>query len=352
MGLMQSSRSVFPFTAIVGQETMKQALVLNAINPSIGGVLIRGEKGTAKSTAVRALAKLLPELEVVADCRYGCPPDEADVQCLECTTRVATGETLPRGRRRMRVVELPINASEDRVVGAIDIEAAIKRGEKEFEPGVLADANRNILYVDEVNLLDDHIVDVLLDAAAMGQNTVEREGVSVSHPSRFILVGTMNPEEGELRPQLLDRFGLCVDVQGISDVKQRVEIVERREAYEEDAEAFAALFEPAERAEAERISRAIKTLSDVVVERGTLVAIAAMSIELEVDGHRSDIVTRKAAQALAAYEDRSRVELDDVEYVAPMVLAHRVKPSMTNAHRGLADVGEILRSAHDGNRPA
>jgi magnesium chelatase subunit I len=345
---MQNHRNVFPFTAIVGQEPMRQALVLNAINPSIGGVLIRGEKGTAKSTAVRALAKLLPELEVVADCRYGCPPDEVELQCIECTTRVSGGETLPRGQRRMRVVELPINASEDRVVGAIDIEAAIKRGEKEFEPGVLAEANRNILYVDEVNLLDDHIVDVLLDAAAMGQNTVEREGVSVSHPSRFILVGTMNPEEGDLRPQLLDRFGLCVDVAGIRDIKQRVEIVERREAFEEDPEAFAARFEPAEHAEAERISRAITTLSDVVVERDTLLSIAAMSVELDVDGHRSDIVTRKAAQALAAYEDRSRVELDDVEYVAPMVLAHRVKPSVSSAHRGLADIGEILRAGRDG----
>ena len=245
---MQTGRNVFPFTAIVGQDLMKQALILNAINPAIGGVLIRGEKGTAKSTAVRSLTKLLPGLDVVADCRYGCPPDDADLQCSECTVRVESGETLPRGRRRMRVVELPINASEDRVVGAIDIEAAIKRGEKEFEPGVLAEANRNILYVDEVNLLDDHIVDVLLDAAAMGQNTVEREGVSVSHPSRFILVGTMNPEEGELRPQLLDRFGLCVDVEGIRDVRQRVEIVERREAFEEDPTAFAARFEPAETA--------------------------------------------------------------------------------------------------------
>ena len=345
MSVMQAGRSVFPFTAIVGQESMKQALVLNAINPSIGGVLIRGEKGTAKSTAVRALARLLPEIEVVADCRYGCPPKEPELQCNDCTSRTATGEELPRGVRRMRVVELPINASEDRVVGAIDIEAAIKRGEKEFEPGVLAEANRNILYVDEVNLLDDHIVDVLLDAAAMGHNTVEREGVSVSHPARFILVGTMNPEEGELRPQLLDRFGLCVDVEGIRDVKQRVEIVERREAYEDDPDGFAAQFEPAEVAEAERISRALRTLSDVAVERSTLVAIAALSIELQVDGHRADIVTRKTAQALAAYEDREEVGLDDVEYVAPMVLAHRVKPSVSSAHRGLSDIGGILRES-------
>lgn len=340
---MQQGRGVFPFTAIVGQEQMKQALVLNAINPAIGGVLIRGEKGTAKSTAVRALTRLLPELEVVADCRYGCPPDKEELQCAECSTRLEAGAQLPRSRRQMRVVELPINASEDRVVGAIDIEAAIKKGEKEFEPGVLAEANRNILYVDEVNLLDDHIVDVLLDAAAMGQNTVEREGVSVSHPSRFILVGTMNPEEGELRPQLLDRFGLCVDVEGIHDVRQRVEIVERREAYEEDPEAFTASFEPQEKSEASRISRAITTLSDVAVDREVLVAIATLSIELAVDGHRADIVTRKAAQALAAYEDRSSVTLDEVQAVSPMVLAHRVKPSVSGARRG--DAGDILRSS-------
>src|ERR1700688_1696201 len=248
-------RFVYPFSAIVGQDKMKLALILNAIHPAIGGVLIRGEKGTGKSTAVRALARLLPELSVVADCPYHCDPDATESLCSDCQDRLARGETLPRARRRMRVVELPINASEDRVVGAIDIEAAIKSGERRFEPGVLAEANRNILYVDEVNLLDDHIVDVLLDAAAMGQNTVEREGVSVSHPSRFILVGTMNPEEGELRPQLLDRFGLCVGVEGIRDVRQRVEIVERREAFEEDPTAFAARFEPAERAEADRIAR-------------------------------------------------------------------------------------------------
>ncbi len=345
---MQPGRSVFPFTAIVGQESMRQALVLNAINPAIGGVLIRGEKGTAKSTAVRALARLLPELEVVADCRFGCPPDASGPRCSDCTERAQRGETLPRAQRQMRVVELPINASEDRVVGSIDIEAAIKKGEKEFEPGVLADANRNILYVDEVNLLDDHIVDVLLDAAAMGTNTVEREGVSVSHPARFILVGTMNPEEGELRPQLLDRFGLCVDVQGIRDVRQRVEIVERREAFEDDPEAFVGSWEPMERAEAERIRRAMSSLGDVVVDRQILVAIAHLGIELEVDGHRSDLVTRKAAQALAAHENRDRVSLDDVERVAPMVLAHRVKP--TASRRG-ADIGGILRAA-GGDGPA
>src|SRR5450631_104554 len=342
--VMQAGRSVFPFTAIVGQEQMRQALVLNAINPAIGGVLIRGEKGTAKSTAVRALARLLPEQEVVVGCHFGCDPDPAEQQCADCSTRSAAGEELPREPRQMRVVELPINASEDRVVGSIDIEAAIKTGEKRFEPGVLAEANRNILYVDEVNLLDDHIVDVLLDAAAMGLNTVEREGVSVAHLARFILVGTMNPEEGDLRPQLLDRFGLCVDVAGIRDVAQRVEIVERREDFEEDPEAFAARYDAQETAEAARIARAIRSLPDVEVDRDILVGIAALGIELEVDGHRADIVTRKSAQALAAYENRDRATFADVERVAPAVLAHRVKPAVAGTKRNI-DLAEVMRRA-------
>jgi magnesium chelatase subunit I len=345
---MALERTIFPFTALVGQDEMKQALVLNAINPAIGGVLIRGEKGTAKSTAVRALARLLPELEVVADCPYGCSPDQLEAQCAHCRARIAAGETLPRARRRMRVVELPINASEDRVVGTIDIEAAIKQGERRFEPGVLAEANRNILYVDEVNLLDDHLVDVLLDAAAMGVNVVEREGISVWHPARFILVGTMNPEEGELRPQLLDRFGLCVDVTGIRDIEQRVDIVQRREAFEEDADAFVAQYETTEQAEADRICRGIASLPQVEVDRDMLVAIAALGIELDVDGHRADLTTRKAAQALAAYEGRPRVGLREVEMVAPMVLAHRVKPSAMGTQRSV-NIGELLRAAIGGD---
>src|SRR6202049_726801 len=301
MTTMQTGRSVFPFTAIVGQDTMKQALILNAINPAIGGVLIRGEKGTAKSTAVRSLTKLLPGLDVVADCRYGCPPDDADLQCAECTERVSAGEELPRQPRQMRVVELPINASEDRVVGAIDIEAAIKRGEKEFEPGVLAEANRNILYVDEVNLLDDHIVDVLLDAAAMGQNTVEREGVSVSHPSRFILVGTMNPEEGELRPQLLDRFGLCVDVEGIRDLDQRVAIVEKRAVWEDDPNLFYQQHAESEQSVRSQIAEAIATFPEVNLPRELLRLISSICVEAAVLGHRADVVIDHASRALAAY---------------------------------------------------
>jgi magnesium chelatase subunit I len=322
---------IFPFTAIVGQDRMRLALELNAVNPAIGGVLIRGEKGTAKSTAVRALTRLLPEIEVVADCHYSCEPPREGLAggeshlCSDCTERIAAGETLPVGRRRMRVVELPINASEDRVVGSIDIESAIRTGKKRFEPGVLAEANRNILYVDEVNLLDDHIVDVLLDAAAMGVNIVEREGISVWHPARFILVGTMNPEEGELRPQLLDRFGLCIDVVGIRDVRERVEIVERREAWEADPDAFAAAWERAERTEAETIAAAIGRLSQVEVPRNVLAAIAELNVSLGVDGHRADLTARKAAQALAALRGVSRVGKAEVDEVIDMVLSHRVK---------------------------
>jgi magnesium chelatase subunit I len=308
----------------VGQEQMRLALELNAVNPAIGGVLIRGEKGTAKSTAVRALARLLPELEVVIGCHFGCAPD-GDALCADCQARIAAGETLEASRRQMRVVELPINGSEDRVVGSIDLEVAITSGQRRFEPGVLAEANRQILYVDEVNLLDDHIVDVLLDAAAMGVNVVEREGISVWHPSRFILVGTMNPEEGDLRPQLLDRFGLCVDVAGIQEIAERVEIVQRREQFEEDPEAFAAEWEEAEERERARIQRAMAALPEIQVSRPVLEAIARLAIMLEVDGHRADLVARKAAQAYAALEDLPRAGLAEVAAVAPMVLAHRVR---------------------------
>lgn len=320
---MAVERYSYPFTAIVGQERMKLALILNAINPAIGGVLIRGEKGTGKSTAVRALARLLPEQHVVEGCRFGCHPEETELLCQECRDRLQEGP-LPVTTRRMRVVELPINASEDRVVGTIDLEAALREGSKKFEPGVLAEANRNILYVDEVNLLDDHIVDVLLDAAAMGVNVVEREGVSVVHPARFILVGTMNPEEGELRPQLLDRFGLCVDVEGIRDLEQRVEIVEKRAGWEADPGRFFGQHQGAEEEVRERIAEAIETFPEVEVPRSILHLIARVSIALEVDGHRSDLVCARAAQAKAAYGRAEAVGVEHVTDVAEMVYTHRV----------------------------
>src|SRR6202140_4942125 len=261
---------------------MKLALILNAVVPTIGGVLIRGEKGTGKSTAVRGLARLLPEHEVVEGCHFGCDPSDREALCSDCRTRLKAAGVLPSHKRRMRVVDLPINSAGDRVVRTIDIEAALRAGAKRFEPGVLADANRNILYVDEVNLLDDHIVDVLLDAAAMGVNVVEREGVSFAHPSRFILIGTMNPEEGELRPQLLDRFGLCVDVESIRDPDQRVLIAERDSAFRAGDEAFSGRFDEADGHLAESLVAAIQAFPEVALGRGQARLISAICLEAGV----------------------------------------------------------------------
>jgi magnesium chelatase subunit D len=305
---------------------MKLALCLNAVHPGVGGVLIRGERGTGKSTAVRALARLLPEQHVVVGCHFGCDPDEREHLCVDCRDRLSGGEEpLPRSRRRMRVVELPINASEDRVVGTIDLEAALKEGTRRFEPGVLAEANRNILYVDEVNLLDDHIVDVLLDAAAMGVNVVEREGVSVVHPARFILVGTMNPEEGELRPQLLDRFGLCVDVEGIRDPDERIEIAERDAAFRSGDETFSARFEADDDGLASRLQEAIRAFPEVTLGRGHARLISAICMEAGVHGHRADVVTEQTARALAALRQRGSPTRGDVYDAAELALAHRAR---------------------------
>src|SRR5579871_390780 len=293
-------RSVYPFTAIVGQERMIRALILNAVNPSIGGVLIRGERGTAKSTAARALAALLPDIEVVADCRFSCDPRRPDQYCDECRERVAAGEVLPVPTRQTRVVDLPVSATEDRVVGTLDIEKAIKKGERHFDPGVLAAANRGILYVDEVNLLDDHVVDLLLDSAAMGVNVVEREGISFQHPARFILVGTMNPEEGDLRPQLLDRFALSVEVRGLAEPRDRMAILQRHIEFDNDPEAFQKQWQPEEEKLRERIVRARELVDDVAYSEYDLFKIASLTSSLHVDGHRADLVILKAARAQAA----------------------------------------------------
>lgn len=316
---------VFPFSAIVGQDKMKLALILNAVNPRLGGVLIRGEKGTAKSTAVRALAALLPEMEVVKGCRFGCDPGIKSKLCPECRQKLAEGKALETEKLRMAVVDLPINATEDRVVGTLDLEHALKEGEKKFEPGVLADANRGILYVDEVNLLDDHIVDVLLDSAAMGVNTVEREGVSYSHPAEFILVGTMNPEEGELRPQLLDRFGLCVNIQTIRDSDQRVEIIKRWAEYEQDPEKFHEHWKPEDVKLGQRIQAAKKLLPEVEISADMLFRIANISIALAVDGHRSDLVLMKSAKTRAAFLARKQVTPEDIDACIEHVFAHRMR---------------------------
>ncbi len=304
---------------------MKRALVLNAINPRIGGVLIRGERGTAKSTAARALAALLPEITVVANCPFGCDPDRPTTWCTQCQERSQAGQALPRAQRRIRFVDLPVSATEDRVVGTLDIECAIQKGEKHFEPGVLAAANRGVLYVDEVNLLDDHVVDLLLDAAAMGVNVVEREGISFSHPARFILVGTMNPEEGDLRPQLLDRFALCVDIRGIHDQRARMDIMARNLAFEANPNGFREEWLPRERQLAQEITAARQLLPQVGYTRRNLATVAGLMAGLGVDGHRADLVILKAAQAYAAYQGRDAINDQDILMAAELALPHRLK---------------------------
>jgi len=313
---------IYPFSAIVSQEPMKFALILNAINPRIGGVLIRGEKGTAKSTAARALARLLPDLEVIEGCKFGCNPKDWNGLCLECQKKLPG---ISIAAAKMRVIELPISATEDKVVGSLDIEHALKTGEKKFEPGILAQAHRNILYVDEVNLLNDHIVDILLDTAAMGMNFVEREGVSYVHPSSFILIGTMNPEEGELRPQLLDRFGLCVDIEGIHDADTRVEVIRRRMKYERSPASFIHDWKPQEQELKDRVARAQKILADVSVPDAMLRMIAQICIDMAVDGHRADITMMKTAATIAAYHAHTEVQVEDVREAAGLVLSHRMR---------------------------
>jgi len=316
---------VYPFTAIVGQEEMKLSLILNAINPSLGGVLIKGEKGTAKSTAVRALAALLPTMPAVKGCRYHCDPRNASMLCDQCRRKLEEEGKLPVEEVAMKVIDLPVSATEDRVVGTLDIEEAIKAGKKSFEPGILAEANRNILYVDEVNLLEDHIVDVLLDSAVMGINTVEREGISFAHPAKFILVGTMNPEEGDIRPQLLDRFALSVMVRGEQDTAKRTEVIRRRLEYEADIDGFCAKYESEQNALTEKIRAARELLPEVELPDLLLEKTALLSVELGVDGHRSDITLIKAALTHAAYAGRKTAALEDLAMAAKLVLPHRMR---------------------------
>ncbi|MCH8898153.1 MAG: AAA family ATPase, partial [Chloroflexi bacterium] len=299
---------------------MKRALLLNTINPKIGGVLIRGKKGTAKSTAVRSLAALLPEVSVVQGCPYSCPPELRQGLCQQCES---SNPDAPAVNHRVRIVDLPVGATEDRLVGSLDIEQAIKTGTKSFEPGLIAAAHRGILYIDEVNLLNDHLVDVLLDAAAMGRNYVEREGVSISHAAEFILVGTMNPEEGDLRPQLLDRFGLAVEVDGVLEPADRREVVRRRIAFEAEPHRFMDQWNDAEAEERERLLRSRRLLPQVQVSEGMLELITDICAEYQVDGMRGDIVMYKTAGTIAAYDDRTEVTVEDVREAARMALLHR-----------------------------
>lgn len=334
-------KAYFPFTAIVGQEKMKRALILNLINPALGGVLIKGEKGTAKSTAVRALTEVLPERMEAEGCPFSCDPDDRSCMCDECRSKKEIGAV----KRRMRVVDLPVSATEDRVVGTLDIEKALKTGEKHFEPGILADANRNILYIDEINLLDDHVVDVILDSAAMGVNTVEREGVSFSHPAKFVLVGTMNPEEGDLRPQLLDRFGLVVDVRGETDIEMRTEVVKRYLEYENDPEAFLEKWRPEQEKICNKISTAKSLIKNVSYSDDILRLAAEISVSLGVDGHRADISMIKTACANAAYEGRNSVSKSDMKLAAELVLPHRMRRKPFEEQKmDIASVFELIES--------
>ncbi len=315
-----SRRMVFPFTAIVGQEEMKLALLLNVIDPKIGGVMIMGDRGTGKSTTIRALADLLPEIDVVADDPFNSDPHDPDWidNELEPQTRTIV-------KKKVSMVDLPLGATEDRVCGTIDIEKALSEGVKAFEPGLLAKANRGILYVDEVNLLDDHLVDVLLDSAASGWNTVEREGISIRHPARFVLVGSGNPEEGELRPQLLDRFGMHAEIRTVKAPTLRVEIVEQRAEFDQNPQVFIEKHQREQETLQKQLVTAQERLPKVDIDYDLRVKISQVCSELDVDGLRGDIVTNRAAKAIAAFEGRNEVTVDDIRRVITLCLRHRLR---------------------------
>jgi len=327
-------REVYPFSAIVGQQKMARALILNAIFPSLGGLLIRGEKGTAKSTAVRALAAVLPEIEVVSGCPFNCDPHEYDRLCPGCKARVKQSVDLPIAKRKIKVIDLPLGATEDRVLGSLDLEYAVKEGKRRFTPGLLASAHRGILYIDEVNLLNDHIVDVILDAAGMGMNFVEREGVSYMHRAEFILIGTMNPEEGELRPQLLDRFGMCIQIEGIENPDERVRLIKLRERFDKNSTEFIMAYQTRQNNLSQGIMRAKARFSHVKISDEMVQLCSKLALDAFVAGHRADIVIRKTALTIACYEGRDAVTEEDVNEAADLVLLHRVRmPPPPPQHR-------------------
>ncbi|CAN6444234.1 unnamed protein product [Victoria cruziana] len=325
LAAQESQRPVFPFSAIVGQDEMKLCLLLNVIDPKIGGVMIMGDRGTGKSTTVRSLVDLLPEIKVVSGDPFNSDPYDPETMGTEVREKVLKGEKLPVLTTKITMVDLPLGATEDRVCGTIDIEKALTEGVKAFEPGLLAKANRGILYVDEVNLLDDHLVDVLLDSAASGWNTVEREGISISHPARFILIGSGNPEEGELRPQLLDRFGMHAQVGTVRDADLRVKIVEERAKFDQNPKAFREAYKEEQEKLQEQISGARENLSSIQIDHDLRVKISKVCAELNVDGLRGDIVTNRAAKALAALKGRETVTAEDIAVVIPNCLRHRLR---------------------------
>ncbi len=349
--------AVYPFSALVGQERMKQALILNVVQPGLHGVLIKGERGTAKSTAVRALAALLPEIPFIDGCPFGCDPTQPpEALCPTCRKRIGRGETLRTVHRRMPIVDLPINATEDRLVGTLDVARALETGEQVFSPGILAEAHRGILYVDEVNLLNDHVMDLLLDAAAMGVNIVEREGIRAMHPSRFILVGTMNPEEGELRPQLTDRFDLSVEVGRVEEPALREEIVRRRLAFEADPAAFRARWEGEERRLAETLLKARRSLAGVAIPEAVYRVVCEIAAACRLDGHRAEIAAVKAAQALAAMAGRRAVGMEDLARAVELAFPHRFRRRPFEEETGeverLAELLERFRKPGDRRKEA
>ncbi len=342
---------IFPFLALVGQEKLKTGLLLNAVDPVIGGILISGHKGTGKSTAVRALAKVLPEIAVVADCPYNCAPDDIENLCPGCLESLNRGETLQTIQRPMPLVELPLSATEDRVIGTLHMERILKTGERRFEPGLLASANRGILYVDEVNLLDDHLVDILLDAAASGVNLVERESISFSHPSRFMLIGTMNPEEGELRPQFLDRFGLSLAVTSLADPLLRHRLVKRRISFDRDPRAFCSAFSDDETLLSSQIRLARQGVAEITIPSLMIELAVTLASRVQAQGHRAEITIIKAARALAAFLECSEIEEQHVIEAARYVLPHRMTTlslaSAEQIEQTLEDLFRQLR-AEDG----
>jgi len=335
--------NILPFTAFVDLDELKLGLISLAIDPSIGGLLIFGPKGTGKSSIVRAFADLLPEIEVVSDCIYHCDPNDVSLMCDNCRERVNKGEKLPRSKVKMKVVTLPIGATEDMVLGSINVERTLKEGRVIFEPGILARANRNILYVDEVNLLPDHVVDTILDAASSGWNIVEREGVSVRHPSRFILIGTMNPEEGDLRPQLLDRFAIGIKVDTIKDPRLRSEIVRRNLSYESNRERFLEEWLPRQRELREKIINARKQIKSVKISDENISIVTSVCSILEVDGYRPDIVAIKVARALAAFNGRRIISEDDILMGLKFALVHRTRAGGLKPPVSEKEIIEVLR---------
>ncbi len=347
---MSSTTVSFPFAAIVGQDSLKHALMLSAIDPSLGGVLAMGDRGTGKTTAVRALAALLPKMSAITNCSYNCDPLDSPSHCQICTAKSIDERKI--AKIDVPVVNLPLGATEDRVLGALDIERALIDGEKVFEPGLLAKANHGYLYIDEVNLLEDHLVDVLLDVAASGWNVVEREGLSLKHPARFVLIGSGNPEEGELRPQLLDRFGLSVEVETPKDIAQRIEIIKRREAFEADRQAFVKKWQRQNNRLRSKILKARDTLPTIAVSDDVLTLIAEICIALGTDGLRGELTLIKAARADAALAGAAEISPNNVRSMASMALNHRMRRDPLDDARGYVRVERVLEkvlSEHDGN---